>query len=74
MSQPTFERVPATDDVPPDESLATTYLPDASEDEAFRQGYWAYTLGIRLDDNPYRCDRRHDWDDGWMDAAENCEG
>ncbi len=64
-------RVPMTEDAPPDAALATQVLWEPADDEAYRQGYWAFRFGLSIDANPYRRNELgHHWAEGWADANE----
>lgn len=69
-------RVPDTTGVPPDQSLATVALPRVTDEEACRQGWWAYEFGVHVAQNPYPHSSKQFviWRDGWREASEDCEG
>lgn len=71
-----MKRVPARDEMPPEKSVAIIAIEDVTEEEASRQGAWAYTFGFQPDENPYAeyADESEWWDQGYWTAADNCEG
>lgn len=76
MSDKTISRVPDVDEVPPPEAVAITALEDATEDEANRQGSWAYTFGLPPENNPYAeyAEEFEWWYAGYWAAADDDEG
>jgi hypothetical protein len=69
-------RVPPLDSVPPAHELAVQPLENPTEEEAHRQGEWAFTFGMEQDRCPYpagsiACAK---WLEGWKFTQENDEG
>lgn len=71
------ERVPPTNGVPPkDDNLGIRYLPDATEEEATAQGWWAYSFGFELADCPYHSETMAGvaWRESWQQSEADDEG
>lgn len=69
------ERIPDVTKVPPTEELAVTCFDAVTEEEAQRQGAWAYTFGFSMEHNPYSPDEQawDWWDEGYWTAADSDE-
>lgn len=69
-------RVPDTHKIPPDTEVAVSKLDNATDREAWLQGYWAHAFfGLDLDMNPYEEHRVWKaWFEGWQWADAEDEG
>jgi ribosome modulation factor len=69
-------RIPETDQTPPDMETSVIALDEPTQEEAERQGWWAYCFGFNTDLNPYAStDAAFGWwMEGWYEAERESGG